>query len=244
MSDLAVMKADIVYAETTEQGAVELAEQETMEPVEQEEESSVFPDERKQYIVTMAEDAHQPEVEVAKGVAGETAEEISVQQAEQILEQTIPAGTMEENVNALEEDNMLLLELGEAEVQELERTDAVEAVEEDVDMTAAMMPEDSLSAEEEYDSLFLQTEDVEEWNRQMLHLQEDGNSIESTDGSGMRIAVLDSGVNLVADVPVAKSVNLVDEEQGMEGFFMDGTGHALQWQGLLLRRMMVRGLRV
>ena len=58
------------------------------------------------------------------------------------------------------------------------------------------------------------------------------------------IAVLDSGVNRVADVPVAKSVNLVDEEQGMEGFFMDGTGHALQWQGLLLRRMMVRGLRV
>lgn len=94
MSDLAVMKADIVYAETTEQGAVELAEQETMEPVEQEEESSVFPDERKQYIVTMAEDAHQPEVEVAKGVAGETAEEISVQQAEQILEQTIPVQTM------------------------------------------------------------------------------------------------------------------------------------------------------
>lgn len=233
MSDLAVMKADIVYAETTEQGAVELAEQETMEPVEQEEESSVFPDERKQYIVTMAEDAHQPEVEVAKGVAGETAEEISVQQAEQILEQTIPAGTMEENVNALEEDNMLLLELGEAEVQELERTDAVEAVEEDVDMTAAMMPEDSLSAEEEYDSLFLQSEDVEEWNRQMLHLQEDGNSIESTDGAGMRIAVLDSGVNLVADVPVAKSVNLVDEEQGMEGFFMDGTGHGTAVAGII-----------
>ncbi len=194
----------------------------------------------------MAEDASQPEFEVAGAVAGEAAEEISAQQAEQILEEAIPAGTMEENVNALEEDNMLLLELEEAKVQELEQTAAVEAVEEDVDMTAAVeaveedvdmtadvLPEDSLSMEEEYDSLVLQTEDVQAWNRQMLHLEDDGNSDASTDGTGMRIAVLDSGVNLVAGVPVSESVNLVDDEQGMEGFFMDGTGHGTAVAGII-----------
>ncbi len=231
MSDLTIMKADAAYAETAEQETVEAAEQETAE--EAEEAASLPDEEKKQYIITMAADAQQPEIEVAEAVAGETAEEISAQQAEQILEESIPAGTMEENVNALEEDNMLLLQLGEAEVQELEQTDAVEAVEEDVDMTAAVMPENSLSMEEEYDPLFLQTKDVQEWNRQMLHLEESANSAEGTDGAGMRIAVLDSGVNMVADVPVAKSVNLVDDEQGMEGFFMDGTGHGTAVAGII-----------
>lgn len=231
MSNLTVMKADAVYDETAEQETVEAAEQETAKAAE---EAASLPDEeKKQYIITMAADAQQPEIEVAEAVAGETAEEISAQQAEQILEESIPAGTMEENVNALEEDHMLLLELGEAEVKELEQADAVEAVEEDVDMTAAVMPEDSLSMEEEYDPLFLQTKDVEEWNRQMLHLEESGNTAESTEGAGMRIAVLDSGVNLVAGVPVAESVNLVDDEQGMEGFFMDGTGHGTAVAGII-----------
>lgn len=247
VSGLAV--TDVAYAESAK--AETEAEAACAEPVQLEEtgeEAVISPSdgEKKQYIVTMAEDAGQPEIEVAEAVAGESLGEISAREAEQILEEAAPEGTIEENTDALEENNMLLLELEAAEVQELEQSDAVEAVEEDVDMTAATLPDDSFPMEEEYgspfslaedaeeyDPLFLQTEDVEEWNREMVGLEEPGDDTEGADDAGMRVAVLDSGVNLVSDVQVEECVNLVDDEQGMEGFFMDGTGHGTAVAGII-----------
>jgi subtilisin family serine protease len=247
VSGLAV--TDAAYAEPAK--AENGTEDACTEPVQLEEtgeEGVVSPSdgEKKQYIVTMAEDARRPEIEVARTVAGEPAGGVSAREAEQILKEAVPEGTIEENTDALEKNDMLLLELEAAEVQELEQSDAVEAVEEDVDMTAAMLPDGSLSLEgeygspflqmedtEEYDPLFLQTEDVEEWNREMVGLEEPGDGAEGANDTGMRVAVLDSGVNLVADVQVAESVNLVDDEQGMEGFFMDGTGHGTAVAGII-----------
>ncbi len=247
MSGLAV--TDTAYAGTAEkETGTEAACAEPVQVEETGEEGVISPSdgEKKQYIVTMAEDAGQPEIEVAEAVAGEPAGEISAREAEQILEEAAPEGTIEENTDALEENNMLLLELEAAEVQELEQSDAVEAVEEDVDMTAATLPDDSFPMEEEYgspfslaedaeeyDPLFLQTEDVEEWNREMVGLEEPGDDTEGADDAGMRVAVLDSGVNLVSDVQVEECVNLVDDEQGMEGFFMDGTGHGTAVAGII-----------
>lgn len=247
VSGLAV--TDTAYAGTAEkETGTEAACAEPVQVEETGEEGVISPSdgEKKQYIVTMAEDAGQPEIEVAEAVAGEPAGEISAREAEQILEEAAPEGTIEENTDALEENNMLLLELEAAEVQELEQSDAVEAVEEDVDMTAATLPDDSFPMEEEYgspfslaedaeeyDPLFLQTEDVEEWNREMVGLEEPGDDTEGADDAGMRVAVLDSGVNLVSDVQVEECVNLVDDEQGMEGFFMDGTGHGTAVAGII-----------
>ena len=247
MSGLAV--TDTAYAGTAEgETGTEAACAEPAQLEETGEEGVISPSdgEKKQYIVTMAEDAGQPEIEVAEAVAGEPAGDISAREAEQILKEAAPEGTIEENTDALEENNMLLLELETAEVQELEQSDAVEAVEEDVDMTAAAMPDGSFPMEEEYgspfslaedaeeyDPLFLQTEDVEEWNREMVGLEEPGDDTEGADDAGMRVAVLDSGVNLVADVQVEECVNLVDDEQGMEGFFMDGTGHGTAVAGII-----------
>ncbi len=189
--------------------------------------------ETKQYIITMAEDAIRPEIEIAEVISEESAEVTNIQEAEQILEDAAPEEILEENTKALEENNMLLLNLDTAEAQELERMDSVEAVEEDVDMTAATLSDGDLFGEGEYGSYFLQTEDVEEWNHEMLHLEDTEENGEGTKGSGMKVAVLDSGVNLVADVAVAESVNLVDDEQSMEGFFMDGTGHGTAVAGII-----------
>lgn len=60
----------------------------------------------------------------------------------------------------------------------------------------------------------------ESWNIRMVH----GNQDTST-GKHTVVAVLDSGVDFLIDAPVAKSVNLVTDEQNITYYMADMTGH-------------------
>lgn len=62
-----------------------------------------------------------------------------------------------------------------------------------------------------------------EWNFQMIHADEETELPESSDA--VKVAVLDSGVELISGIPVRGSVNLVKEEQYMPYYMEDMTGH-------------------
>ena len=67
-------------------------------------------------------------------------------------------------------------------------------------------------------------EDETEWNYQMIHADEASDA--QTDGRGtVKVAVLDSGVELLSGIPVADSVNLVKEEQYLPYYMDDMVGH-------------------
>jgi len=57
----------------------------------------------------------------------------------------------------------------------------------------------------------------------MIHADEETELPESSDA--VKVAVLDSGVELISGIPVRGSVNLVKEEQYMPYYMEDMTGH-------------------
>ncbi|MBR1693684.1 MAG: S8 family serine peptidase, partial [Lachnospiraceae bacterium] len=61
----------------------------------------------------------------------------------------------------------------------------------------------------------------DEWNIQMIHA--DDVTVEAEDT--VRIAVLDSGIDLISEVPVTDSINMVEGEQDLPYYMNDMTGH-------------------
>ena len=62
----------------------------------------------------------------------------------------------------------------------------------------------------------------QKWNIQMVN----GYSVAGTSGTNeVKIAVLDSGIDFISDVPVEKSINLVEDEQDITYYMNDMTGH-------------------
>lgn len=78
-----------------------------------------------------------------------------------------------------------------------------------------MLQEQSAAQEEETEA---------EWNLQMIHADDVDAEMETT-GTPVKVAVLDSGVEFLAGVPVAKSINLVKDEQDLTYYMNDMTGH-------------------
>lgn len=78
-----------------------------------------------------------------------------------------------------------------------------------------MMREQSAAQEEETEA---------EWNLQMIHADDVEAGTETT-GTPVKVAVLDSGVEFLAGIPVAKSINLVKDEQDLTYYMNDMTGH-------------------
>lgn len=71
-------------------------------------------------------------------------------------------------------------------------------------------------------------EGFHEWNLEMIHVEGvENQKKEGTLGSEakVKVAILDSGVELITDIPVVKSVNLVEDEQDITFYMNDMTGH-------------------
>ena len=182
---------------------------------------------KKNYIVLTEEDTDKKElatdiVEIVEGASDD---------AVKVLEDNIESENLtEENREILDEKGMLLLSIDEDAAKEIEQLDDVIAVEEDIEL---------FSSEEEEDiRLGVETEEVSDWNKEIIKI----NEVPQPEGNKVKIAILDSGINLIADIDVAKSVNLVEDEQGLDGMFMDGTGHGTAIAGIIAARDDERGI--
>ena len=62
----------------------------------------------------------------------------------------------------------------------------------------------------------------QKWNIQMVNGYQ---STKSFNGNRVKVGVLDSGIDFISDVPVQKSINLVEDEQNVTFYMNDLTGH-------------------
>ena len=121
------------------------------------------------------------------------------------------------------EDSIYEADLSEAQIVKLEESEAV-LVEENFFLSGAK----SKKKNHKNDKWEIRKEIVEEnkteWNYQMIHADEEVDTETSEQGM-VKVAVLDSGVELLAGIPVAGSINLVKEEQYMPYYMDDMVGH-------------------
>lgn len=80
-----------------------------------------------------------------------------------------------------------------------------------------------IAEEERIAALNESLKELQKWNIQMVN----GYSAPtgSAGASEVKIAVLDSGIDFISDVPVEKSINLVEDEQNLTYYMNDMTGH-------------------
>lgn len=180
----------------------------------------------KQYIVTMQDNASYQKME-------KTAEN-----KELLTEQEIPDQT------ELEENNILLLQMDDTEAQQVENMQGVQAVEEDMEMTAneVVEPDESLvnAAVEKHQKL-----DFNQWNLKAVHLPQieaDTATGAATNGikekklytgKGVKVAVLDSGVSYNSAYSVTKRVDLTNVMEESNPLFDDGSGHGTGIAGII-----------
>ena len=79
-----------------------------------------------------------------------------------------------------------------------------------------------IAEEERVAALNESVREQQKWNIQMVN----GYSAAGASGTNeVKIAVLDSGIDFISDVPVEKSINLVEDEQDITYYMNDMTGH-------------------
>lgn len=110
------------------------------------------------------------------------------------------------------------LDSGEGDLQESE--DVI--IEENIPFRASSMW--GYVTDEQYEDI---KPENDSWNRQMVNAPEDMVTADvGMEAAGtVKIAVMDSGIDLISDVPVAGRVNLVEDEQDVTYYMEDMTGH-------------------
>ena len=132
----------------------------------------------------------------------------------------------EQEIVRTEQDAVYEADLSEEQIHKLEKSEEV-LVEENF-FFSGLESEDKekkrIKQEIKKQLLEKNKEDETEWNYQMIHADEASDV--QTDGRGtVKVAVLDSGVELLSGIPVADSVNLVKEEQYLPYYMDDMVGH-------------------
>ena len=116
-------------------------------------------------------------------------------------------------------------DLTQKQIQKLEQNPAVE-VEENffLEGSESKLEQKNAGSDEEIN-------ECTDWNYQMIHADDALSAVEnkeieiSADMQAVKVAVLDSGVEMIAGIPVYGSVNLVDTEQDLPYYMNDMTGH-------------------
>lgn len=116
-------------------------------------------------------------------------------------------------------------DLTQKQMQKLEQNPAVE-VEENffLEGSESKLEQKNAGSDEEIN-------ECSDWNYQMIHADDALSAVEnkeieiSADMQAVKVAVLDSGVEMIAGIPVYGSVNLVDTEQDLPYYMNDMTGH-------------------
>lgn len=131
----------------------------------------------------------------------------------------------------LEENDLTTLELTRSEVQSLNNDPSVEYVEEDVEVAASY----SCPMKQLKKSICCKkNKSSTEWNLQMICA--DKKVKQKRSEKPVRIAILDSGVDLNTDMNIAETISLVPGEEDMNPLFMDASGHGTSVAGLAAAR--------
>lgn len=145
---------------------------------------------------------------------------------------------------ALAESDMLVAELTEKEANALEKDGSVLFIEEDFEIEAnstddADDDEGSAYSEEEVLALklgrlesiqeMMNRESVDpddyEWNMKAVDANDIDVDIPAAEAAKIKVAVLDSGVDIVRGIELANTVNLLPDEQEITPMFWDMSGH-------------------
>ncbi len=128
----------------------------------------------------------------------------------------------------MQEENFTTLELTETEAQKLEKKDAVELVEPDVVVKGSSI----CCTDKKVEKIRSRKADKNrEWNLQAIHTKK-----QKKKGNGknkVKVAILDSGVDLFNDIEVKESINLIPGEEEVLPLFWDTSGHGTSIAGVL-----------
>ena len=126
----------------------------------------------------------------------------------------------------LKDNNIIALKMTEEEKKKLENDEMVKNIEEDMMVSACAMTEGiKLKKTRSYKK----NNKKSQWNMQMIHADREKKKTKN----GVKIAILDSGVDAGNDIDLAYSISLVPGEEEMNPLFMDGTGHGDSVAGLI-----------
>lgn len=117
----------------------------------------------------------------------------------------------ENQTETLEENNILVANLTEEELKTVQNNDDVILVEEDIEINANSTDSSTNDSAEP------------EWNMQAINVDDVDNQNKSS--SKVKVAVLDSGVDIIPGIDITAKINLVPEEQYISPLFDDMSGH-------------------
>ena len=129
--------------------------------------------------------------------------------------------------DSMKEDNFTTLELTDSQAEALEKDKKVSIIERDIEVKGCS---ENITAEEGESE---EKEDVE-WNMQAIRLDEGGKTEEETDNTAkVKVALIDSGVDMFDDIEVKDYINLIPGEEEVLPLFWDTSGHGTSIAGVI-----------
>lgn len=132
--------------------------------------------------------------------------------------------------DSMKGDNFITLELTDREADILKRDQRVDLVEKDIEVQGCYQNVDSEKVESK------QKEGLE-WNMQAIRLDEGDRTDGGTcTGNRIKVALIDSGVDLFEDIEVEEYINLIPGEEEVLPLFWDTSGHGTSIAGVIAAR--------
>ena len=131
----------------------------------------------------------------------------------------------------LKENDTFVAELNAQDIAELEADKGVVSVEEDSMVEASSLSLEEVRAlklarkAERQERIENETNDPDSYNWNMRVINADGVDVDDGDFDKVKVAILDSGVDIVHGIDLADTVNLVPAENEVNPLFLDMTGH-------------------
>ena len=126
--------------------------------------------------------------------------------------------------DSMQEANFTTLELSGREAEQLERDKKVVLVEPDIEVKGS----DCDSSDK---SVVVSGSEDEEWNYQAIHV--DDVKKEKSDKDKVKVALIDSGVDMFNDIEVKDYINLIPGEEDVMPLFWDISGHGTSIAGII-----------
>lgn len=163
-------------------------------------------------------------VQRKQGYLVQTISEKKLEALDEIYEESETVSELGED--SMKEDGFTALELTEKQADRLEKDSGVAIVEPDVIVQAS-----SKSGAGKKTAVHKKMHKGTEWNLQAIRCDEEKK--EKNEKNKIRVALIDSGVDLFNDINVKESINLIPGEEDVLPLFWDTSGHGTSIAGIL-----------